>query len=655
MIELNNVTKIYKTGKVHFKALDNISVKIEAGEFVAIMGASGSGKSTLLNILGFLDKPDSGDFIFSGENINKLSDDELSIFRNHIAGFIFQQFHLLPKLSASENAQLPLIYAGKGKDKNAAKEKLKIVGLSHRETHPPNEMSGGEQQRVAIARSLVNEPIIIFADEPTGNLDSKNEKEIMEILKRLNEEGKTIIMVTHEESVAGKAKRIIRMRDGIIISDTKSISNKKTSSLTDISSGIAGHVSAGSKGSFGQAEFIDFIIQALRSIFTHKLRSFLSMFGILIGVAAVISMIALGEGAKQSIAERMSSLGSNIVTVRPGAQRTGGVMLQAGSVTRIEVEDAHQIARLSEVKNVTPNITERAQLVYRNKNWNTQVQGVGTGYEEMRSAKPVAGRFFTEQDVQTRSRVALLGLTVVKELFENSNPIGKEIKINRINFTVVGVLPERGSSPFRDQDDVVIVPYTTAMYRLFGKTYIDSIDVEVKSSGLIDEAISSIQALIIKRHRLSGDSINSFHIRDSTEFREAMASTTRTMTMLLGSVAAISLVVGGIGIMNIMLVSVKERTKEIGLRKAIGARRRDILYQFLIESVLMTFTGGIAGILLGVGVSAIMTAWAGWAVKISFYSIVISTGFSVLIGLGFGFYPAMQASKLNPIEALRYE
>ena len=291
MIVLNNVTKIYKTGKVHFKALDNVSLRIESGEFVAIMGASGSGKSTLLNILGFLDNPDSGDFIFSGENINRLSDDELSIFRNNTAGFIFQQFHLLPKLSASENVQLPLIYAGKGKDKSAAKEKLKIVGLSHRETHPPNEMSGGEQQRVAIARSLVNEPLIIFADEPTGNLDTKNEKEIMAILKHLNEEGKTIIMVTHEESVARKAKRIIRMSDGIIISDTKSNSNKKTSSLTDINSGIAGHVSADRTGSFGQAEFIDFIIQALRSIFTHKLRSFLSKFGILIGVAAVISMI----------------------------------------------------------------------------------------------------------------------------------------------------------------------------------------------------------------------------------------------------------------------------------------------------------------------------------------------------------------------------
>ncbi len=657
MIELNNITKIYKTGEVHFKALDNVSLKIGAGEFTAIMGASGSGKSTLLNILGFLDKPDSGEYLFQGKDISRLSDDDLSVFRNHIAGFVFQQFHLLPRLSAVENAQLPLIYAGKGKEKKAVKEKLEIVGLSHRESHPPSEMSGGEQQRVAIARSLVNEPLIIFADEPTGNLDSKNEKEIMAILKRLNEEGKTIIMVTHENSVAKQAKRIIRMKDGKIISDSINSTGAESglSSLPDDKIEISNPALDGKGSSFGQAEFIDFMLQAFRSILTHKLRSFLSMFGILIGVAAVISMIALGEGAKQSIAERMSSLGSNIVTVRPGAQRTGGVMLQAGSVTRIEVEDAIQISRLKEVKNVTPNVTERAQLVYQNKNWNSQVQGVGTGYEEMRSAKPVAGRFFTEQDILTRNRVALIGLTVVKELFENRNPLGKEIKINRINFTVIGVLPERGSSPFMDQDDVVIVPYSTAMYRLFGKTYIDSIDVEVKSTDLISDAIDSIQALIIKRHRLTGDNVNSFHIRDSTEFREAMASTTRTMTMLLGSVAAISLVVGGIGIMNIMLVSVKERTKEIGLRKAIGARRRDILSQFLIESVLMTFTGGLAGILLGVGVSALMTAWAGWAVKISLYSIVLSTGFSVLIGFGFGFYPAMQASKLNPIEALRYD
>jgi macrolide transport system ATP-binding/permease protein len=273
----------------------------------------------------------------------------------------------------------------------------------------------------------------------------------------------------------------------------------------------------------------------------------------------------------------------------------------------------------------------------------------------MRNAKPIAGRFFNENEVQTRAKVALVGTTVVKELFGDAYAVGKEIKINKINFIVIGILPQRGASFFRDQDDMVVVPYTTAMYRLLGKLYLDSIDVEVKDPVLIDSAMGSIKNIIIKRHRLTQDKVDSFEIRDSTEIRNMISSTTKTMSMLLGSVAAISLIVGGIGIMNIMLVSVKERTKEIGLRKSIGARRIDILTQFLIESALMTFSGGITGIILGSGISAILSLTAGWAVKISLFSILLSSGFSILVGVCFGFYPAVQASRLNPIEALRYE
>ena len=316
MIELKNITKIYKTGKVEFKALDNVSLKIEAGEFVAIMGASGSGKSTMLNILGFLDKPDSGRYLLHGKDISNLEDDELSILRNHIAGFVFQQFHLLPRMTALGNAELPLIYAGKRDMKHIAAEKIKAVGLAHRETHSPNEMSGGEQQRVAIARSMVNEPLIIFADEPTGNLDTKSEEEILGILDRLNKEGKTIIMVTHEDEIAKHAKRIIRMRDGQIISDKRKVKLKNTNMLD---TRPIDEALSKAHGAFGRAEFIDYIRQALGSIISHKLRSFLSMLGILIGVAAVISMMALGQGAQDSVTQTLSSLGSNILMVRPGS------------------------------------------------------------------------------------------------------------------------------------------------------------------------------------------------------------------------------------------------------------------------------------------------------------------------------------------------
>ncbi|MBN2403296.1 MAG: ABC transporter permease [Spirochaetes bacterium] len=654
MIELKNISKIYKTGQAEFKALDNVSLEIKAGEFVAIMGPSGSGKSTMLNILGFLDKPDSGSYLLLNKEISNLEDDELSILRNHIAGFVFQQFHLLPRMTALGNAELPLIYAGKRDMKHAAKEKIRDVGLAHRESHSPNEMSGGEQQRVAIARSMVNEPLIIFADEPTGNLDTRSEEEILAILDGLNENGKTIIMVTHEDEIAKHAKRIIRMRDGRIVSDEKKISRKKIKT-TEINVKPINEALSKTHSTFGKAEFMDFILQATGSIFAHKMRSLLSMLGILIGVAAVISMMALGEGAKESVSETLSSLGSNILAVMPGSRRQHGVAMEAGSVTRIEMQDANAISQLKEVKGVSPTVAGRAQIVFMNNNWNTVIRGVGTQYETMRNSEPILGRFFNDNQLRARDKVALIGTTVVKELFGDIYPIGKEIKINKINFIIIGVLPQRGASFFRDQDDVIIVPVTTAMYRLLGKTYLDSIDVEVKDPALIDSAISSIKKLIIKRHRLTPDKESSFEVRDTTEIRDMMTSTTRTFSILLGSVAAISLLVGGIGIMNIMLVSVKERTKEIGLRKAIGARRADIRLQFLIESALMTLSGGLAGIVLGAGISTLLSVIAGWSASVSLFSILLSSGFSVLVGVCFGFYPAVQASRLNPIEALRYE
>lgn len=653
MIELKNISRVYHIGGSDVRALDGVSLKIEAGEFLAIMGPSGSGKSTLLNVLGFLDKPDSGSYFLLGNDISKLTDDELSTLRNHVAGFVFQQFHLLPRISAVGNAELPLIYAGKSHKRDYAKEKIRDVGLSHREDHYPSELSGGEQQRVAIARAMVNDPLIIFADEPTGNLDSKSEEEILAILKQLNDDGKTIIMVTHEEEIARNVKRIIRMRDGKIISDERIGKTSKIKNSGD--SSLISDVFQKSHKALGQAEFVDFLRQAIGSIISHKLRSFLSMLGILIGVAAVISMLALGEGAKESISQSMASMGSNLLTVMPGSMHQRGVSLESGSVTRFTLQDVKYLSQLADVRGASPTVTGRAQLVFSARNWNTMVQGVGSAYEKMRSATPTMGRFFSEDDVRARKKVVLVGTTVVKELFDNANPVGHTMKINKVNFTVIGVLPPKGASFFRDQDDVVVVPVTTAMYRLLGKIYVDSIDVEARNPALIDGAISSIKELIRKKHRISSEEEDTFQIRDMTQLREALTSTTKTMSWLLGSVAAISLLVGGIGIMNIMLVSVKERTREIGLRKSIGARRLDILVQFLIESALMTLSGGITGILLGSGISVLFSTLAGWSIKVSVFSIVLSSLFSILVGVCFGLWPAMQASRLNPVEALRYE
>ena len=656
MIELKNVSKTYKSGKVGVQALRNVSLNIARGEFIAIIGPSGSGKSTLLHILGFLDRPDSGSYYLGKKEITKLSDDALAILRNRLVGFVFQQFHLLARITALENTRLPLIYAGKHYLKDKAHEVIEEVGLAHRETHRPNELSGGEQQRVAIARSLVNEPLLILADEPTGNLDTKTGEEIVAILKHLNEKGKTIIMVTHEREIAQHAKRIINMRDGKVISDEKLSTESGVSSVSaqDIS---LNDILSQSHFLEGKAEFTDHLHQGLYAITSHKMRSFLSMLGILIGVAAVIAMLALGQGARESISQRLASLGSNLLTLRPGSQRLHGVALESGTVTRFTMQDADAIAKLPQVKNVSALVRGRAQIVYGNKNWNTQVQGAGVDYATMRASVPTIGRFFTEEELRVRQKVALLGTTVARELFGDINPTGARIKMNRINFQVIGVLPEKGASHWHDQDDIVIIPVTTAMYRLLGKEFVDSIDMEVKDAGLMQEAENAISELIIKRHRLINNKENeeAFQIRNMAEIQETIESATKTMTWLLGSIAAISLLVGGIGIMNIMLVSVTERTREIGLRKAVGARRIDIMTQFLIESVVLTFLGGIGGVVFGWCIAWLLAYFADWTTKVSVFSIIFATTFSIGVGIGFGLWPARQAARLNPIEALRYE
>ncbi len=658
MIEARNLRKTYQMGSVKVEALRDVSLKISAGEFVAIMGASGSGKSTMMHVLGLLDRPDSGEYYLGGEDVTRLTDKELALVRSQLVGFVFQQFHLLAKMTALENAELPLIYAGKRHLKEKARKEIENVGLGARMNHKPNEMSGGQQQRVAIARSLVCDPPIIFADEPTGNLDSKSKEEIINILKELNKKGKTVVIVTHENEIAAHARRVITMRDGQIISD-KNVSPVSGVVLAQpVSENLVKNVLSNPAGAVKQGmEFLDYLRQAVSAMLSHKTRAFLSILGILIGVAAVIAMLGIGQGSKQSIEKQLASLGSNLLIVSPGAHRSGGVALQSGLTTRLTLQDAEEIKKLKDcVSRVSPSVSDRGQVVYGNKNWNTKLEGVNIEYAQLRSAVPTIGRFFSEEEVKMRSKVALVGVTVVKELFGSSNPVGEIIKINLVNFKVIGILPAKGSSGPQDQDDIVLIPITTAMYRVLGKQYVDSIYVEASSPDTLGAAEDEIEKIIIKQHRLiTDDQKESFRIRNMADIKKTLESTTETMSLLLGAIAAISLLVGGIGIMNIMLVSVTERTREIGLRKAIGANNKDIMVQFLIEAVLMSLIGGLAGILLGCGAAFLVAVVAGWAVSISVSSVVLATVFSLIVGVVFGLWPARQASQLNPIEALRYE
>lgn len=656
MIELRNVSKTYRMGDIEVKALVNVSLKIQAGEFVAIMGASGSGKSTLMHVLGLLDRPDSGQYFLADKDLTKLPDLELAALRNRLIGFVFQQFHLLPRMTALENAELPLVYAGKRHLKEKAKKELESVGLADRMNHRPNEMSGGQQQRVAIARSLVNEPLILLADEPTGNLDSKSKDEIIAILKDLNKSGKTVVIVTHEKEIAAAAERILFMRDGQIISDE--CVKKGQVCVEDIAGEdqlISSVLSAQHKVS-GQNKFMDYSKQAVFAMLSHKMRSLLSILGILIGVAAVIAMLALGQGAKETIEKQLASLGSNLLIVLPGSAKVHGIAMQTGAVTRFTFGDVAAIEKLNvQVARVYPAVSGRGQLVRANKNWNTQVDGAGVNYAPMRSSVPQIGRFFNEQEVKMREKVVVIGTTVAKELFGEENPLGETIKINLVNFRVIGILPAKGASGWRDQDDVVVIPITTAMYRVFGKQYIDSIFVEARTPDILDETQDLITDVIIKQHRLNKSEEDSFQIRNMADIKNTLEATTKTMSLLLGAIAAISLLVGGIGIMNIMLVSVTERTREIGLRKAIGASNKDIMVQFLIESVLMSFLGGLSGVFLGSGTAFLINLFAGWSVRVSLFSVLLATIFSLVVGIVFGLWPAQKASQLDPIEALRYE
>ncbi|MDE2292304.1 MAG: ABC transporter permease, partial [Elusimicrobia bacterium] len=472
--------------------------------------------------------------------------------------------------------------------------------------------------------------------------------------------GITVILVTHEPDIAAHAKRVLKLKDGLIVSDEL---NEPAAAGGPKAGGTAVAERTHARGAprvevppFGWGEFKENVVSALRAVAANKVRSGLSMLGILIGVGAVIAMLAVGKGAQKAIEARLASLGSNLIMLQPGAPSSGGIHGAEGSYSRLTLDDVKAIEHANpHILRVDGNVGGSGQVVYGDNNANTSVTGTLPAYAQMRAAEPYYGRFYNDKDNTDMARVAVLGQTVVNELFGDQNPVGKHMKINLIDFTVIGILPAKGATGWHDQDDVVLMPLNTAMRRVLGKRYLGDIAIECDGPTVIDSVIEDVTRLMRSRHKLPAYKEDDFRLRNMADIQAALSGTTQTFGLLLGIVAAISLLVGGIGIMNIMLVSVSERTREIGLRKAVGATRRAILTQFLIEATVLSVLGGLIGIALGGSVSFVLSRFAGWAAIVTPQSVVLAFVFSASVGVLFGFWPARKASLLSPIEALRYE
>jgi macrolide transport system ATP-binding/permease protein len=642
ILELSDIQKHYRNGDSVVRALDGVSLKIRRGEFVAIMGQSGSGKSTLMNIIGCLDSPTSGSYRVLGREAANLTADELAALRRETFGFIFQRYNLLATATAGENVEIPSVYAGLPKQKRAQRANglLQRLGLGDRASHRPNELSGGQQQRVAIARALVNDPPVILADEPTGALDSKSGDEVLALLKELHAEGRTIILITHAENVARHAGRIIRIQDGWILDDSGA---HQTDGADDAGLGDREYVCGVSLAASVQ----EALVTAWRSLRVNIFRTVLTLLGIIIGVAAVVAMLAVGEGSRQKVLDRITSFGTNLMLVRPGA---AGIR-SAGDIATLIPGDAAALKTLPNIETALPERSGRMTVRYGNRDYLTSVQGTGEDFPSARDWKVAEGQFFNAEDMKQYAPVVVLGRTVADTLFpDGGDPVGKYVLLKNVPFLVIGVMTEKGASPNgSDQDDVIFLPINTGLVRLFGKSYLSSITVKVSDAADIHATQERIENLLRERH-----GTEDFSVRNMASYLEAAMETQNTFTLLLGTVAAISLLVGGIGVMNIMLVSVVERTREIGIRMATGARMRDILLQFNIEAAVVCATGGVLGILVGV-LAGIILSYSGMSVIFSATPALLAFACASATGLIFGYLPARKAARLDPVVALASE
>ncbi|SFQ82692.1 macrolide transport system ATP-binding/permease protein [Pseudomonas sp. NFPP07] len=653
LIDLKGIRKSYGGGDTpQVDVLRGIDLSIHAGEFVAIVGASGSGKSTLMNILGCLDRPTSGEYLFAGENVARLDSDELAWLRRQAFGFVFQGYHLIASGSAQENVEMPAIYAGTPAAERHARAAalLDRLGLASRTGNRPHQLSGGQQQRVSIARALMNGGHIILADEPTGALDSHSGAEVMSLLDELASQGHVVILITHDREVAARAKRIIEIRDGEIVSDTadehpevQASANSGALQAVDLRQRLA---DGSEHNGAWKGELVDAVQAAWRVMWINRFRTALTLLGIVIGVASVVVMLAVGEGSKRQVMAQMGAFGSNIIYLSgysPNPRTPEGI---------VTLDDVAALANLPQVKRIMPVNGAKAGVRFGNADYMSYVGGNDTNFPEIFNWPVAQGSYFSDADERSAAAVAVIGHKVREKLLKDvANPIGQYILIENVPFQVVGVLSEKGaSSGDSDSDDRIAVPYSAASIRLFGDHNPQYVAIAAADASRVKQTEREIDELMLRMHGGKRD----FELTNNAAMIQAEARTQNTLSLMLGAIAAISLLVGGIGVMNIMLMTVRERTREIGIRMATGARQRDILRQFLTEAVMLSVVGGLAGIGVALIIGGVLIL-SEVAVAFSLAAILGAFGCALITGVTFGFMPARKAARLDPVKALTSE
>ncbi|CAI0848559.1 Macrolide export ATP-binding/permease protein MacB [Serratia liquefaciens] len=645
LLQLQGISRRFQAGDQNVTVLKEINLSIAQGEMVAIVGASGSGKSTLMNILGCLDRPSEGDYQVAGRSTARLDRDSLAELRREHFGFIFQRYHLLGDLSAQGNVEVPAVYAGHARSarQQRAADLLQRLGLAQRLNYRPSQLSGGQQQRVSIARALMNGGEVILADEPTGALDSHSGQEVMSILKDLHARGHTVVIVTHDMQVAEHAQRIIELSDGEIVAD-----RRKTTAHTVARLPIALD-NAVSRWQSQRDRLYEAFKMALLAMASQRLRTLLTMLGIIIGIASVVSVVALGKGSQQQVLANINAMGTSTLEVYPG--KDFGDMRSA-AVQTLRATDADALAQQGYVHSVTPTVSSSTTFRYGNQSVSGTVNGVGEQYFLVRGYSIDSGMAFNRHSVDQLMQEAVIDENTRNKLFPHgANPLGEVILLGSLPCRIIGVAAKKQSGFGSDENLNVWIPYTTAMKRMLGQSYLKSITVRVNDDIDLTSAEDGVTRLLSQRH--GG---KDFFVMNTDSIRQTIEKTTATLTLLVSMIALISLVVGGIGVMNIMLVSVTERTREIGVRMAVGARASDIMQQFLIEAVLVCLLGGTLGVLLSLGIGVVFSQFSdNFTMVYSTESIVAAFICSTLIGVIFGFFPARRAAGMDPIHALERE